>query len=500
MDRVLILAQITLGVLGVLGIASRIEIPKDAYSDTYKVTINATRNDTDADGGINRRTLDLNPQTSRQDTVLINVDGVWKADVEEDSSNLGSVTFEPNPSLKANPSPITYTVRDNDGNISNPATLTVTYKAFTSSPFSNNINTTNVSFSPPSGIVYGERPVAKNDRNPTPKGDLLFWFKHLLRVSSALLITFLVSRLSAKTIVRLSPLVYLSLLFALFLVILPIPISVEIKGARRWLDLGFFSFQPSEFMKIAVVAYLAGFFYNHIDNWEIWRPMLVVGLAMGLIVLEPNYSTTGFIFCLAMGIMIAAGITLMRFLSISLAAALLATLMLTIFVGSDSHFWKRIKGYVDIWGEQEQTDEISYQAKQVQEALIQAGFFGVGIGASERPQVPEAHSDMIAIAIGNTLGLLGIATLIALYTLIVMRSLKITAAVKGPSSLLAAGAVIYIGGQASLNLLVASGLFPVTGVTLPFVSHGLSSLISVSAAMGLIHMAYREAKLQGAAV
>ena len=324
------------------------------------------------------------------------------------------------------------------------------------------------------------------------------WISHILRVGIALLMTYIVARIPAQKIIRISPVIYLGLLFALLLVLIPIPgFSLKEGGSQRWLNLGFFTLQPSEFMKVAVIAYLTGFFYNHLGDWEIWRPMLVIGVAVGLIVWEPDYSTAGFIFCLALGVMLAAGITLVRFLSISFAAALLAALMLFMYLDDDSYVRKRIAGFLDVLGTQEETEGVSYQAIQAQRALTQAGIFGVGIGASERPRVPESHTDMIAVAIGNTIGLLGIATLLSLYAVIISRGLKIASVLKGPSSLLAAGAAIYIGGQASLNLLVASGLFPITGIPLPLVSYGLNSLISVGIAMGFIHGAYREVTAKG---
>lgn len=326
------------------------------------------------------------------------------------------------------------------------------------------------------------------------EGMPLLWLSHLLRVLMALAITIIVARISAKRIVKISPIIYITFLFALLLVLF---IGSEVNGSKRWFDFGFFTLQPSEFMKVTVIAYLTGFFYNHLENWEIWRPMLIIGIAVGLIALEPDYSTAGFIFCLALGFMIAAGITLVRFISISLTAALLASLILFMYVDEDSYVWRRIAGFKDTWGAQEKTEGVSHQYLQAREALKQAGFFGVGVGASERPRVPESHTDMIAIAIGNTLGFLGIATLLLLYGVIVSRGLKIASLLTGPGSLLAAGATIYISGQASLNLLVASGVFPITGIPLPFVSYGLNSLISVSIAMGFIHGAYREIQVNG---
>jgi cell division protein FtsW len=211
--------------------------------------------------------------------------------------------------------------------------------------------------------------------------------------------------------------------------------------------------------------------------------------------MEPDVSTALFLFALAFGIMLAAGTTLTRLVSISTAAALVAVLVAGPYLSQYSYIQGRLQGFGDLWGEQALSDEESYQAVQARRALLRAGVFGIGAGRPVR--VPAAETDMVAIAIGQTLGLAGIATLIALFIVIGGRGLCIASARTGPGSLLAAGATTYLCGQASVNLLVASGLFPITGIPLPFVSYGWNSLLSVSIAMGLIHGVYREARAEG---
>ena len=314
------------------------------------------------------------------------------------------------------------------------------------------------------------------------------WPAHLLRVLAGLALTFLVSRVSPQRVVRLSPYAYVSVLILLAAVLI-VGISPEGSDAKRWLDLGFFTLQPSELMKVTVIAYLTAFFYNHLGDWQIWRPMVVMGLAAGLIVAEPDVSTAGFIFLLAFAIMLAAGTTIARLVSISTAAALIAVLVAGPYLSQFSYIGERFEGFSDLWGTQEQAQTESYQAVQAQRTLVRAGLFGVGPG--EIIRVPEADTDMIAISVAHALGLLGVATLFALYLFIAWRGLGIASSLTGPGSLLAAGATAYICGQAALNLLVASGLVPVTGIPLPFVSYGQNSLFSVAIAMGFIHSAYR---------
>lgn len=315
--------------------------------------------------------------------------------------------------------------------------------------------------------------------------------EHGLRVAGALVLTVLVARVPVRRIVKASPWLYIGTLALLALVLIfgEAPAGSD---AKRWILIGGVSLQPSELMKVAVIAYLAAFFHNHLGDWQIWRPMVVVGLAAGLIVAEPDVSTALFLFALAFAVMLAAGTTLTRLLSISTAAALIALVVGGPYLSQFGYLSDRIAGFQDLWGAQEATRTTSYQAYRAREALTSAGV--IGIGAGQPVRVPEAETDMVAISIGRTLGLVGMAGLVVLYLLLASRGLRIAGAHAGPGSLLAAGATAYLCGQAALNLLVASGLFPITGIPLPFVSYGLNSLISVAIAFGFLHAAHREAR------
>lgn len=321
------------------------------------------------------------------------------------------------------------------------------------------------------------------------------WEEHAGRAVLGIMLTLVVARLSPRTVVRLSPWAYVGVLLLLALVI-PFGISPAGSESNRWLPIGGFALQPSELMKVTVVAYLSAFFYNHLGDWQIWRPMVVIGLAAGAIVMEPDVSTALFVFALAFAIMLAAGTTLTRLLSITIAAALIAAVFAGPYLGQYVYIKDRITGFYDLWGDQEQAQTLSYQALQARRTVARSGLFGIGSG---RPvSVPDADTDMVAISVAQALGLIGVMSLCILYGLIAIRGVQIASSLSGPGSLLAAGAATYICGQAALNLLVASGLLPVTGVPLPFVSYGLNSLVSVAVAMGFIHSAYRQSRREGA--
>ncbi len=316
-----------------------------------------------------------------------------------------------------------------------------------------------------------------------------------LRFAIALLLTVGVARIPARVVVRLAPLLYV-LTLGLLVLVLFVGITPSSGEARRWLAVGPLTFQPSELMKVAVIGYLAAFFHNHLGNWQIWRPMVVVGLAAGFVVAQPNVSTALFLFVLAFAIMIAAGTSLQRLVSIGTAAALIAVAVGAPYLSQFGYLSDRMRGFTDGLRGRSDVQGIGYQADRARAALERAGLFGVG---PSRPiYVPESDTDMVAISIGQALGLVGIVVLVVAFVLLVGRVFRIAAAARGPGALLAAGAGLYVGGQASLNLLVAAGLFPITGVPLPFVSYGFNALFSVSIALGFVHGTFREARARGA--
>lgn len=321
-------------------------------------------------------------------------------------------------------------------------------------------------------------------------------FEQAMRVLMALLITFVVARLNARQVVKSSPYAFVFLLVLLGLV-LAIGVSPAGSDSKRWLLLGPVSFQPSEFMKVAVIAYLATFFHNHLGNWEIWRPMLVIGVTAALIVVEPDISTAAFVFLLALSVMIAAGATLTRIIAISVAAGLVAGMVASPFLGQYQYWGDRLTGFSDMWGPQEQTRDLSYQASVAQSAVERGGLIGIGVGRPVR--VPEAETDFVSVALHQSLGFVGIVSLLLLYGLLGWHGLAIARSISGPAALLAAGATTYIVGQAGLNLLVASGMAPVTGMPLPGVSYGLNSLFSVAIAFGFLQLAARQARAEAPA-
>ncbi len=318
-------------------------------------------------------------------------------------------------------------------------------------------------------------------------------FDHFWRVALAVILTFIVSRISPQRVVRLSTGFFLTVLALLFLVLF-VGVSPDGSEAKRWLDLGFFTLQPSELMKVAVIAYLTAFFHNHLSSFQVWRPMVLISIAVGLILAEPNVSTAIFIFFLGLAIMIAAGTTVWRLVRLNLLVAVLVTVFVVPQLNAEyPYLAQRIKGYLGMLDNAASAD-VNYQADRAETYLRGGGL--VGVGAGQPYYLPARDTDMIAISVGHALGLVGTATLFALYLFIALRGVQIASRVTGPGALLAIGATTYVCGQAGLNLLVAARILPVTGVPLPFVSYGFNSLISVAIALGFLHAAHRAARSQ----
>src|SRR5690625_4615629 len=133
-------------------------------------------------------------------------------------------------------------------------------------------------------------------------GDPALFGEQTGRVLLGVLLTMLVAAVRPRTVVKLSPFIYVTLL-GLLIAVLIVGISPDGSQSNRWLDLGLFTLQPSELMKVAVIAYLATFFHNHLVDTPAWRPTVVIGLACGLVVLQPDLATSVVIFFLALGIL-----------------------------------------------------------------------------------------------------------------------------------------------------------------------------------------------------
>lgn len=285
------------------------------------------------------------------------------------------------------------------------------------------------------------------------------------------------------------PLAYplLGLSLALLVIIQFTDLGLSAGGSTRWMRLGSFSFQPSEFARLALVIYLAYSLEKKADrikNFSIgFIPhVLVLGVFMVLIFLQPDFGSVFIFGALAWFLLFIGGVRLSQLL-----AALLVILPAAyLFLINAEYRAKRILGFLNPW--EYSTDE-GYQIVHSLMAFGTGGFWGSGIGKGYQKlfYLPEPHTDFIFSVIGEELGLLGVLIIIALYTWIIIRG--ITIARNAPdlfATYLAAGLTIALGLQIVVNMGVTLGLLPTKGLTLPLLSYGGTSLLLNMASIGIL--------------
>ena len=280
------------------------------------------------------------------------------------------------------------------------------------------------------------------------------------------------------------PLMGLSLVL---LVAVMIPgVGIEVNGAKRWLGAGLFQIQPSEIAKVALILYGAHLLATRPKMTRSIGDMgpflLAVGLISILVVLEPDLGTA-MVACFAAAAMLVAAGARMRDLAI-LAGAIGVVIVLAIMI--EPYRMERLTGFLNPGSDPSGS---GFQANQAQIALGSGGLFGVGLGESLQKAfyLPEAHTDMIAAVIGEELGLVGIAMIVGLFGLFGYAGLQTARKARDPyAKLLAAGLTSLVVIQAVINLFAVLGLAPLTGVPLPFVSYGNSSLLTMLAAVGVL--------------
>jgi len=284
---------------------------------------------------------------------------------------------------------------------------------------------------------------------------------------------------------------FVAALVLLVAVLIP-GIGREVNGASRWLPLGPVNFQPSELMKFAVVLFAAAYTVRKQDLMHDFKhgflPMACVMMTVGLLLLlEPDLGGFIVIVAIAIGLLFMGGISLTLFTS--LAGVLTATFLALIWFSP----WRRARifAYLDPWNA-ENAYGSAYQLSHSLIALGRGEWLGVGLGASVEKlhYLPEAHTDFILAVIGEELGFVGVAGVIALFVVLVQRGFAIgrqaIAIERTFSGLVAQGVALWLGVQALINMGVVLGLLPTKGLTLPLVSYGGSGLVMNLCALGLL--------------
>jgi cell division protein FtsW len=314
--------------------------------------------------------------------------------------------------------------------------------------------------------------------------DSAFYLKRTLIFGAiALVIMHVTARLGLEKIRNLTPLL---LGGALFLLLAVLGAGTEVNGATRWIGGGSMQIQPSELAKVALILYGADLLARkpkRARSLEGIMPFLLVAAASCLLImLEPDMGTTMVIVFSVAATLIAAGVRPVDLGKIALVIGGLALLMAIV----EPYRMARLTSFLN---PSATAEGAGFQAAQAKIALGSGGIFGVGIGngVSKAFYLPEAHTDMITAVIGEELGLAGISALVGLFGMFGYAGLKTAQKAKDNySKLLVAGLTSLVLVQATINLFAVMGLAPLTGVPLPFVSYGNSSLMATLFAVGLI--------------
>jgi len=261
---------------------------------------------------------------------------------------------------------------------------------------------------------------------------------------------------------------------------------------RRWIDLGPLNFQPSELAKGATVLYLAHFFSRKADRITSFvrglPPLVIVGTAVVLILMEPDLGGAVFVCLLLFAFLFVSGAQ-PRHLGI-LTACGLVLLVCAIITAS-----YRSDRFASYWNPAAHKQGKGYQLNQSILAFGAGGVKGVGLGESRQKMfyLPEAHTDFIFAVVGEETGLWGTVSILALFTLLGVRGLRVAARHPHPfGRLLAFGYTFLLVSQAGLNMAVVLGMLPTKGLPLPFISYGGSSLVMTLLYAGILLSLSRE--------
>lgn len=276
--------------------------------------------------------------------------------------------------------------------------------------------------------------------------------------------------------------VYLLAAGIILLVLVLTPgIGREVNGSMRWIRLGPVNIQASEIMKLFILIYMAGYLVRHAEAVcttfaGFIRPIVVVTLITGLLLLEPDYGASVVIFATVLGMLFVGGVPLTRYFAWMLAAG---AVLISLAVFSPYRL-QRLTTFLDPW---QDPFNSGFQLTQALIAFGRGDWFGVGLGGSVQKMfyLPEAHTDFIFAVLAEELGLLGVGLVILLFFFIVWRSFVIAQVARQSgkpfASYLAYGIGLFFGVQAFINIGVNMGVLPTKGLTLPLLSYGNNSMI-----------------------
>lgn len=295
--------------------------------------------------------------------------------------------------------------------------------------------------------------------------------------------------------------IYTAMIASIALVLV---LGAAARGSRRWIELPFFTFQPSEIGKVLLIAALAGFVIDRarrIPERQRTARLLVLGLApAALVFLQPDIGTGVVFVVITLAVLFIAGVRWTHFAALGGLAVAAVTIALVVApaVGLPvlkDYQQERVTSFLN---PSEDPRDSSYQVNQALIAVGSGGKTGRGDDATQTQSgfLPERHTDFIFAVVGERFGFVGAALLLSLYALLIWRALRILTLSKNLyGSMIAGGVVAMIMFQVFVNVGMTLGVMPITGITLPLMSYGGSSVLTTLMAVGLLQSVYVQAQL-----
>ncbi len=318
--------------------------------------------------------------------------------------------------------------------------------------------------------------------------DEYYFFRHQLfyGVIPGVVLLLIVQRVHYAFWKKIAVPLFVMALFLLLLVFVP-GLGINLQGASRWINLGPISFQPTEIMKLALIIYLATWLEARgkriKDFYEGLLPFIGILAFVGLlIILQPDIGTLGAISVIAIVMFFVAGAPLNFIVTLMGTGAFLLLLLIKIEPYRMNRLISFINPGIDPQG-------IGYQISQALIAIGSGGVFGLGLGQSRQKfnYLPEPIGDSIYAIVGEELGMIGAGVLLTLFVLFALRGFKIAKnAPDSFSGLVAVGIYSWIVFQALINIMAIVGLIPLTGIPLPFMSYGSTSLVFILVGVGIL--------------
>ncbi len=329
-------------------------------------------------------------------------------------------------------------------------------------------------------------------------GDGLYYpIRQLMHIGLGLIFGAGVATVPMRIWEQLGPQLFMAGLLLLIIVLIP-GLGVKVNGSVRWLSIGGMRVQVSEVVKFFSVIYMARYVTRYQESVQnsafgLLKPLGLFSVASLLLLLEPDFGSAVVILMIAMGIMFIAGARLSQFIVLLSVIGVLAMLLIYF----SPYRWVRVTSFMDPWADPLKT------GFQLVQALISFGrgeWLGVGLGSGIQKlfYLPEAHTDFLFSVIAEELGLLGVVTVIGLFSLLIWRAFAIGMAAERAglwfSAYIAYGLGIWFGFQSFVNMGVNMGMLPTKGLTLPLMSYGGGSMIIMCCAVALLFRVHSECR------